>query len=501
MEFESLTELQRRHPAWRLLCADSAPLVLGFLGEVFEGNARSVSASDLTARLEDVLFALNEDSAAGADRPAARFPRKPAEYLNSWAAPEAGWLRKYYPEGSDEPHYDATPAVEKALAWVRSLRERSFVGTESRLNTVFQLLREMVVGAEADPQARLAELERRRLELDEQIERVRAGEVDVLDAAALRDRYQQVTATARELLSDFREVEENFRKLDRGLRTAISLWNGSKGDLLEQVLGSREAIADSDQGRSFQAFYAFLLSQSRQEELSGLLDAVQKLEAVSSPDPRMRRIHYDWLDAGERTQSTVRRLSEQLRQFLDNRVWFENRRVMDLVHSIEVSALSLRDMEVDFTAEIDATAPDLVLPMERPLYTPLDKTPLESAEVRHGDEQIDDSVLFEQTYVDAARLAAVVRRALRSRSQVGLAHLVAAQPLEQGLAELVAYLSLADPAFLVVFDSERQEEIVWQDERGMRRTAKLPAVTFVRATDSRSATGAAANPPESLEVV
>ena len=109
MEFESLTELQRRHPAWRLLCADSAPLVLGFLGEVFEGNARSVSASDLTARLEDVLFALNEDSAAGADRPAARFPRKPAEYLNSWAAPEAGWLRKYYPEGSDEPHYDGSP--------------------------------------------------------------------------------------------------------------------------------------------------------------------------------------------------------------------------------------------------------------------------------------------------------------------------------------------------------------------------------------------------------
>lgn len=502
MEFDLLTELQRRHPAWRLLCADSAPLVLSFLGEVFEGNARSVSASDLAARLEDVLFALNEDSAAEeAERSGVRFPRKPADYLNTWAAPEAGWLRKYYPEGSDEPHYDATAAVEKALAWVRSLRERSFVGTESRLNTVFQLLREMVVGAEADPQTRLAELERRRLEIDEQIERVRAGEVDVLDDAALRDRYQQVTATARELLSDFREVEENFRKLDRGLRTAISLWNGSKGELLEQVLGSREAIADSDQGRSFQAFYGFLLSQSRQEELSRLLEAVQNLEAVLSPDPRMRRIHYDWLEAGERTQATVRRLSEQLRQFLDNRVWFENRRVMDLVHSIEANALSLRDREVDFTAEIDATAPDLALPMERPLYTPLDKTPLESEEVRRGDERIDDSALFEQTYVDSARLADAVRRALRRQPQIGLARLVAAEPLEQGLAELVGYLSLADPAFRVVFDAERQEEIVWQDGAGMRRVAKLPVVTFVRAADAHPTAGTAANlaaPPRAV---
>ena len=499
MEFELLAELQRRHPAWRLLCADSAPLVLSFLGEVFEGSSRSVSASDLAARLEDVLFALNEESAADDGRSGARFPRRPVDYLNAWAAPEAGWLRKYYPEGADEPHYDATPAVEKALAWVRSLGERSFVGTESRLNTVFQLLREMVVGAEADPVTRLAELERRRSELDEQIERVRAGEVDVLDDAALRDRYQQVTATARELLSDFREVEENFRKLDRGLRTSISLWNGSKGELLEQVLGSREAIADSDQGRSFQAFYGFLLSQSRQEELSRLLEAVQKLEAVSSPDPRMRRIHYDWLEAGERTQATVRRLSEQLRQFLDSRVWFENRRVMDLVHSIEASALSLRDQQVNFTAEIDATSPDLVLPMERPLYTPLDKTPLESERVRHGDERIDDSALFEQTYVDSARLADAVRRALRRHAQIGLAQLVAAEPLEQGLAELVAYLSLTDPAFLVVFDTERQEEIIWREEHGTRRVAKLPAVTFVRAADLRSTVGSGGAEP--LEAV
>jgi hypothetical protein len=44
---------------------------------------------------------------------------------------QAGWLRKYYPDGIDEPHFDATPAVEKALAWVRSLGEREFVGTES----------------------------------------------------------------------------------------------------------------------------------------------------------------------------------------------------------------------------------------------------------------------------------------------------------------------------------------------------------------------------------
>ncbi len=39
----------------------------------------------------------------------------------------------------------------------------------------------------------------------------------MLDGTAVRDRYQQFSVTARELLADFRQVEENFRKLDRQL--------------------------------------------------------------------------------------------------------------------------------------------------------------------------------------------------------------------------------------------------------------------------------------------
>lgn len=43
---------------------------------------------------------------------------------------------------------------------------------------------------------------------------------------------------------------------------------------------------------------------------------------------RLGRIHYDWIEACERTHATVRLLSEQLRRFLDDQVWLENRRVL-----------------------------------------------------------------------------------------------------------------------------------------------------------------------------
>ncbi|WP_433531628.1 DUF3375 family protein [Micromonospora sp. CA-263727] len=164
--------------------------MLSFLGRVFvEENIRSISAVELAGRLEDELFALNERFGEGT------YPRTAKAYLDEWAQPDVGWLRKYYLPGSDQVHFDATPAVERALAWVQSLRARSFVGTESRLNIALELLRQMAFGAETNPDVRLTELRHRREELDAEIARVSAGEVDLLDPSAQRDRYQQFVTT------------------------------------------------------------------------------------------------------------------------------------------------------------------------------------------------------------------------------------------------------------------------------------------------------------------
>jgi hypothetical protein len=479
VSFDEVGWLRANSPAWRLLRAENAPLVLSFLHQVFvTENVRSIPATELASRLDDELYALNERLGERT------FPKRAKAYLDDWAAPETGWLRKYYPEGTDEPHFDATPAVEKALQWVQALREREFVGTESRLNTVFELLRQIVFGTETDPQTRIEELKRQRDSIDDQIARAEAGELEILDATSVRDRYQQFAATARELLADFREVEENFRKLDRQLREKIAGWHGGKGELLDDVLGSRETIAGSDQGKSFQAFYDFLLSQARQEELTELLDTVHQLAELTTGDNKLRHVHYDWLDAAERTQGTVRQLSEQLRRFLDDQVWFENRRVIDILRGIESHALSLREQRnVPVTMEIDGPAPAIVLPMERPLYTPIRKVRIDSENVRPADEETDPAALFDQVYVDPEPLRGDVRQALRRAPLVGLAELVSQNPLRQGVAELVTYLSLKDETFRIVFDDQHQERVSWQEPDGRERAATLPRVTFTRSAD------------------
>jgi flagellar motility protein MotE (MotC chaperone) len=280
LDYITLDLLRQNHPAWRLLRSDHAPLAASFLHRVFIApNTRVMAQADLAEALEDELFGLRQRLGPDA------FPKPALDYLNDWAANERGWLRKFYRTGSDEPQFDLTPATEKAIAWLATLTERAFIGTESRLLTLFELLKQMSEGSETDPQARIAELQKRRDEIDAEMEQVVAGDIPLLDGTALKDRFQQFMGMARELLTDFREVEHNFRGLDRRVRERIALWEGSKGELLEEIMGERDAIADSDQGRSFRAFWDFLMSSRRQEELTALLERVLALPPVAELNP------------------------------------------------------------------------------------------------------------------------------------------------------------------------------------------------------------------------
>ncbi len=482
LDFTVLDALRTHHPAWRLLRSDHAPLVASFLHRVFMApNVRVMAAADLTEALEDELYALRQQLGDAA------FPKPARDYLNDWAAADKGWLRKFYLPGTDEAQFDLTPATEKAIAWLDQLSERSFVGTESRLLTLFELLKQMSEGSESDPSKRIAELHKRRDEIDAEIERVMSGDVPLLDSTALKDRFQQFMQLARELLTDFREVEYNFRQLDRKVRERIALWEGSKGALLEQIMGERDAIGDSDQGRSFRAFWDFLMSSRRQEELTELLDRVLALPAVADlkPDGRTRRVHYDWLEAGEHTQRTVAQLSQQLRRFLDDQAWLENRRIMDILHGIETKALALRQSppqgEVMTMAE---PAASIELAMERPMHTPALKPMIADIALKDGEEDVDPAALYGQVVVDKARLSHHIRHALQERAQITLRELIEGQPLQQGLAELVAYLQLGSETFKTVVDESIDEHIAWdataRDGVSSRRQARLPRVIFVR---------------------
>ncbi len=474
---EDFMTLRQRSAAWGLMRYEHAPVAIGLLQRVFiVPNVRAVIQAELVEALEDDLHALRRlqgDQAA---------PRRALEYLAEWSSNDRGWLRRYFPSGSDEPWFDLTPACEQALMWVTKLVERPFVGTESRLRALFELVDNMAASVETDPEARLAALRRRRAEIDVEIERVTGGDIAPVDERMLREQFLQFVGLARELLGDFRQVEHNFRTLDRNVREKIATWAGAKGDLVGEILGERDAIEGSEQGRSFRAFWEFLMSQPKQEQMTRNLERVLAQPAVLElrPDRRVRRVHYDWLDAGEHTQRTVAQLSAQMRRFLDDATWLENRRIAELLQSIEKSAIAVRDDGPDGTfMHIELPAADIRLPFERPMFEP--RRPLALADVEAeldlGTDDLDG--LFEQHHVDIERLTGRIEERLIDLGQVTLAELCRSYPVEQGLAELVAYLQLGVDRFETVIDESIFDQIMWSADDGVERTATVPRVVFV----------------------
>ncbi len=479
LDHATLVLLRGQHPAWRMLAADSAPLVASFLHRLFVlPNTRVVAQSKLADALDDYLHFLRQDIGES------MYPKVALEYLNDWAANERGWLRRHYPPDSDEPHFDLTPAAERAITWLTGLAERSFVGTESRLLTLVDLLRQISRGSETDPKIRLAELHAQRDAVDAEIARVVAGDLALLDDTAVKDRFQQFSALARELLSDFREVEQNFRKLDRSSRERIAASDGVRGELLADIMSERDLIVDSDQGKSFRAFWDFLMSSRRQDELTELLDRILQLAAVQSlnPDTRMRRVHYDWMTAADHTQATVRMLSQQLRRFLDDKARLENRRIMEILRGIEAKALACRALSpVHLNMKIAGTSASIDLPMERPLYSPPVRTKISALKLDDAEADVDVAALFAHVAVDRALLHRHVQHALQSRSQIALAELIDECPLQQGLAELVAYLQMAETDGHASIDETRTDSVRWKQADGLVwRTATVARVIFFR---------------------
>jgi hypothetical protein len=487
-EVDELENRRRRHTAWRLLRYQHAPLAVAFLHKCFiAGNTRSLPEAQGIDLLDDLLFATrqmpNSDPVAD-DMITDPVTQKSAkDYIADWSAETRGFIRRFYGPGDDEPQIAITPGAERALAWLASLDETGFVGTESRLLLAIELLRQLDVQTNPDAETRLADLYKRRAEIDAEIAQVQRGDVPVLDDRTVLERFHQFADLGRDLLADFRQVEENFRALDRSVRERVAQWEGSKGALLSEIFGERDLITSSDQGASFRAFWELLSPIQHQDELTERLSRVLSHPVVvgTSPDRRMRHLHHDWFDAGDHTQRTVASLSAQLRRFIDETAWLENRRIIEIVRAIEHHAIELREEPPKGNVTTVATpSADISLPMERRLGAPPTDNSLHIGDILNDDDA-DLTQLFTDTNIDVIALADHVDELLIDRSQVTLASVCESRPITHGLGELVAYLHLADDRFDHTVINEHRDRITWElSDPPVVRTVNMPRVIFVR---------------------
>lgn len=436
MNYEKALALYRNDKTLQLLRAEHFPLLVSFFHLAFKQQEKNVYAqAQLSSLLGDFIYVLQQLGIQDYDKPA-------ADYLQKWA--QQGYLRRYY-ENADEPVIELSPATENALKWLDDLNKQQFVGTHSRLVQFFNLLQQ-IVKQTAGPEERLAQLEQERKKIEAEMAQIRKGNFERVAATELKENYLLAEDTAKRLLSDFRQVEENFRELDAQTRQTIIKSDMGKADLLDQVFSQQDHLWNTDQGKSFRSFWEFLMSESMQQQLETLLEKVNAIPEIQEVkrEQVVDRIKTNLVEAGDKVNRSNDGLIEQLRKFVEQKNLAESKHVMRSIEAIESLLLEYGNRLDPNDALMDIHGlfkPSLV--MERPLFSPPAKTTFEKLAVQAGTPGTDADALFEQVYVDMEMLHSNIRKLLQHKSQVSLEEVLQQHAPEKGVAEVLGYMQIA----------------------------------------------------------
>ncbi|MEO6933412.1 MAG: DUF3375 family protein, partial [Chitinophagaceae bacterium] len=334
------------------------------------------------------------------------------------------------------------------------------------------------------PLQRIQQLQDERDKLDREIAQIKQGNFVLPSQTQLKENYFLAEETARRLLSDFRQVEENFRELDTQTRQTIIKSQLSKADLLDNVFKQQDYLWNTDQGKSFKAFWEFLMSEQMQEELDTLLNKLDTIPAIREikREQVVDRIKTNLVDAGDKVNRSNDGLIEQLRKFVEQKNLQESRHILRSIETIEGLLMDHKetlDMQASWM-EIDGLFKP-VLTMERPLFNPPLKISFEKADVEAGLAVADTNVLFEQFYVDIEVLKQNVRMMLRNKTQVSLSDVLVQYQPTKGVAEILGYIQIATAEEKHYVDRNEKEELLVENrDSGKQFRLQTPVIVFNR---------------------
>ena len=476
MTYEYLKNLKSTHQTLKLLNSDNFAMSLSFFHTVFVSQKGvTVLQSRMLQYLDDYLYALNQSYGE-------LFPRSAQVYLDEFTG--SGFLRKYYAD-ADEPVFELTPYTQKALEWIESLEKREFVGSRSKFNLIFELLEELEFETGLDDASRIEKLEEEKRKIDAQISAIRSKQDLRFDDSRIREHYMQIEEISRKLKYDFAQIEYNFRELNATAMEQIATRDDAKGDVLASIFEIEDAIRESDQGKSFFAFWQLLTDAQRNEKLSEMVENLYSIPAISEFDrsKRLGSLKYDLLRSGEKIASVTTRLIEQLRRFIDDRIWIENRRILQLCKQIEKQAIEQKEHQPKRRhfislpgnrVRIDSIA-------SKTLYTPREQT-LFRQKLIEKEIEIDLESFYHQLYIDEQELRRHIASLMQHRAQCSLSEVIEAFPVTKGVAEMVAYLSIAKNSPAARVETKQKERIAIVDFDGRSKSVIVPKIIFTRGT-------------------
>ena len=464
----------RDRPMWALLASDTAPETLAVLQTLLYQDEKSLPASVFITRLTALLNELSDVTVE---------PAQAAARANQWR--KSGYIVIRYAQGEEEPVCELTAAAHEAIRFIAGQRTTRVSPTESRLELVIHAIRKLALDTDVNIEERVAMLEEDRRRIDERIAELRSGKVTLASDAEVRAQVDDLLEMLESLNGDFYRVRERFRALSAELHEDIMRNDGTAGSILEDFFAGYDRISDSEEGKTFRAFYNFINNPASIAQIEEAVDALQERgfwgEMLSDKDRRdIANMRRNLNLRARETQNVMRLLASSLKHVVQSRDYRQNRRIAQLIGEARRAALDIRD-------SVNPQRPIFVLPRSAvkvtssasiSLYDPQTEATHE-AMMRPGAPVVDLNELARR--VQAAEinypwLRTCVLDVLAARETASVADVLEAHPANQALASVVGLISLALRFGVLAADHEIR--VHWVDRLGQTVQAHIPMLLF-----------------------
>jgi hypothetical protein len=487
MTSEDISFLLSGSPALQMLRMRNAHWVLPFLYAVFKEQKKMViEESRLVQMLADTL-AQQDDGTEDLEEARIDFGEdeqsRSRKHLLNWVQKR---ILQDIPDSEGQVRYQLSAHAEKVFQWLQSLQTRQFVGTESRFRMLFNSLREVVENAEDDRAKRLEILKNRRAEIDKDIKALEHGVLQKYNNAQVGERLELFTGLCYELISDFREVEDNFKQIHRSIVEQHTRAEQHKGAIVGFAFEAYDALRSSNQGKSFYAFWDFLISRAGQDDWRSLMEqfiSLLEIRQIGHDASFLQHVKSLLLEQGRSVYDANDRMAEKLSRIITEKEIARHRRLRRQIGSVKELVFALIDDEdVPCGISIEEPAP-IRMVMERRLNLEGKKDAVALRQPVAAEEKIEDIYRFNRllhgVHVDRKALWKKVEGILQGQETATLKEIVHALPLEHGLLEIVTYFSFLRDRKRHVQVIGRATEHIPIDREG-KKFVEVPFLLFSR---------------------
>lgn len=480
-----ISDILNSSPSIDLLKLRNREMIIIFLINTFSNQQGIISSDNIHTLLTDYLeYKQIENDEENEIEIFDTYEVRAKKYIQKWT--NSGFLTNYQ-DDKGEIFYELSSHSSKTIDWLSSLKKEEYVGTESKFKNIFHQLKELVEFTNEDINKRIELLEEKKLEIEQQIQRIKTGEdVKVFEEFEIVPRFNQLTQSAKELLSDFKEVEYNFKEITKVIYQKHADQSLTKSDILEFTFDALDELKDSQQGKSFYAFWSFILNPSLQEEwtiLTKELYSTLEEKGISINDFFLKGMKKHLHSSGQKVYKANDKMAEKLSRIIRENESSKTEITKNVIQEIKklLVEISKNKVKPDISFDLE-TDIDINVPFERRLtfekteeLTYKDKPKLADEDITHSNHI---NKLFIQSTIDKEILRKRIKDVLRDNSQTTISDVIENfGGIEKGLPELFGYIGVAKE-FKHTINPNKTQRITFDIEN--KKSIQIPEIILTR---------------------